>query len=98
VVVMTESATNDQLRERAVKQLKKRRDFYAHVLVYLLVNFFIVAIWAMTSNGFFWPIFPIGGWGIGLVMNAWDVWHGADFSEEQITREMAHLDEKRHVA
>jgi hypothetical protein len=33
----------------------------------------------------------IGGWGIGLVMNAWDVWRGEDFSDEQIAREMQHL-------
>src|SRR5689334_12601785 len=32
----------DDIRARAVKQLKKRRDFYAHLLVYVLVNSFIV--------------------------------------------------------
>jgi hypothetical protein len=64
-------ALNDPLRDRAVKQLKKRRDFMSHLLVYVLVNSFIVLIWAITnSGGFFWPIFPMVGWGIGVVMNA----------------------------
>lgn len=76
------------LRDRALKQLKKRRDFGAHLLVYLLVNTAIVVVWAMTSNGFFWPVFPIVFWGIGVVMNAWDVWRGDSFSEAQIAREM----------
>ena len=79
------------LRDRAVKRLKKRRDFLAHLLIYVMVNGFIVIIWAVTSNGFFWPIFPMVGWGIGLVMNAWDVWRGDEFSEADIDKEMRRL-------
>ncbi len=84
----------DARRERAVRRLKKKRDFYGHLIVYVLVNAFIVVIWAVTSGGFFWPIFPIAGWGIGVVMNAWDVWKGDGFSEEQIARQMAALDRR----
>jgi len=84
------------LRERAVKQLKKRRDFRGHLLIYALVNSFLVVIWAMTNpDGFFWPIFPLVGWGIGVVMNAWDVYLTEDFSEEAIEREIEHLARKR---
>jgi 2TM domain-containing protein len=82
-------------RERAIRRLKKRRDFYGHLLVYALVNGFFVAIWAVTDpHGFFWPIFLILGWGIGLVLNAWDVLRRDTFSEEQIQREMTRL--QRH--
>ena len=84
-----------QLCERAVKRLKKRRDFYGHILVYALVNAFLVVIWWMTSpDGFFWPVFPIVGWGIGVVMNAWDVYYSEDLDEERIAREMRHLAHK----
>jgi hypothetical protein len=80
------------LRERAIKRLKKRRDFAGHLLVYVLVNTFIVLIWFMSgSDGFFWPVFPIVGWGIGVVMNAWDVYRNDDFNEMQIRREMDRL-------
>ncbi len=91
---MTETAAREtELRERAVKRLKKRRDFYAHVLVYLLVNAFLVVIWwVTTSGGFFWPVFPIVGWGIAVVMNAWDVYFSEDISEEDIQREMRHME------
>jgi 2TM domain len=77
-----------ELRTRAIQHLKKRRDLAAHALVYTLVNGFIVIIWAVTSAGFFWPIFPMVGWGIGLVMNAWDVYRGDRFSEDSIQREI----------
>jgi 2TM domain-containing protein len=46
-------ALADPLRDRAVKQLKKRRDFMSHLLVYVLVNSFIVLIWVITGSGGF---------------------------------------------
>lgn len=80
------------LREQAMKRLKKRRDFYGHLLVYTLFNGFLVVIWALTDvHGFFWPIFPIAVWGIGVIMNAWDVFHREDFGEEAIRREMERM-------
>ena len=72
--------------------VKKRRDFHAHLLVFTLVNTSLVIVWLTTEgHGFFWPIFPIAFWGIGVVMNAWDVYRGEDFSEDQIEREMRRL-------
>jgi 2TM domain len=89
--------TRDQaLREQAIKRLKKRRDFSAHLLAYFLVNSFLVVIWALTNvDGFFWPVFPIVGWGIGVVMNAWDAFHDEEFHEEQIQREVQRLQQHR---
>ena len=87
----TESATST-VRDRAVRRLKKRRDFFAHLLFYFLVNAFIVIIWALTSSdGFFWPIFPMVGWGIAVVMNAWDVWSADEFTEDDIAREIQRM-------
>lgn len=80
------------VRELAVKNLKKKRDFHAHLLVYLLVNTALVVIWALSDrHGFFWPVFFIAFWGIGVIMNAWDVYHGEGFRERQIQREIDRL-------
>ena len=83
--------TADSLREQAIVRLKKKRDFATHVVVYVLVNAFLVAIWAFTGRDFFWPIFPILGWGIGLGANAWDVYGRKPISEGVIEREMSRL-------
>jgi len=86
----------DELRARAVKRLRKRRDFYTHVAVYVLVNALLVVIWAVTTpGGFFWPVFPMAAWGIGLAMNAWDVYRQDDFDEERISKEVRHLQRTR---
>jgi|GEM_PF-4576840 len=36
-------------RDKAVQQLRKRRDFRGHLLIYILVNAFLVVIWALGS-------------------------------------------------
>jgi 2TM domain len=86
---------DDRLRQMAVERLKKRSEFGAHLLAYVLVNTFFVAIWAVTGAGFFWPVFPILGWGIGVAFNAWDVYRRPP-TEERIRREIENL--KTHGA
>lgn len=80
-----------QLRERALERLKKKRDFKTHVFIYVAVNAVLVAIWAATGAGFFWPIFVILGWGIGVAANAWDVYGRKPISEDEIRREADRL-------
>jgi len=79
------------LRVRAVARLKKQADFRVHLLIYLLVNTMIVIIWAMTGAGFFWPVFVITGWGIGVVANAVDAYVRDEPTEEQVVTEMERL-------
>ena len=81
-----------ELRDHALERLKKRRDFKTHIVIYLLVNAFLVAIWAVTTApGLFWPIFPILGWGIGLGANAWDVYGRKPITEDEIRQETERL-------
>ena len=65
--------TEDQLREQAVTELRKRHELAGHVIAFVMVNTFLVVIWYVSGAGFFWPAFPIFGWGIGIVFHAWDV-------------------------
>ena len=95
-MAIDEGVRGEVLRERAIKRLTKRRDLSGHLLVYFLVNAFLVVIWALNDvHGFFWPVFPIVGWGIGVVMNAWDVYRNDEFDEQQIRREMKRLQGRR---
>jgi 2TM domain len=89
-----ESSTDmrqDDLRSAAVTRVRKKQDFRAHVLAYVLVNAFLVGIWAVTGADFFWPVFPILGWGIGVAFNAWDVYGRKPLSEDQIQEEMRRM-------
>lgn len=83
--------SDQELRERAVASLEKKAEFRTHFVVYILVNAMLVALWAMTSGGFFWPIFPILGWGIGLGMHAWETYVRQEPTEDRIQREIERL-------
>jgi hypothetical protein len=85
------SVRNRDLRETAIKQLRKKREFWQHAFVYLVVNAVINLIWLFTTpGGFYWPMFPLFGWGIGLVFHAFDAF-GRQPSERSIEREMNRL-------
>ena len=84
--------SGDTLRDQAVSQLKKKRDFKAHVVVFVAVNTLLVGIWAATgTDNFFWPLFPLLGWGVGLAANAWDAYGQKPIREDEIQREMDRL-------
>jgi 2TM domain len=84
-------STETDLREPAIAQLKKKRDFRSHVFIYVTVNAMLVVIWAITGADFFWPIFPILGWGVGVAANAWDVYGRRPIGEDEIQRETERL-------
>jgi len=80
------------LREVAIGRLRKKRDFVQHLAAYTMVNLVLTVIWWLTTpDVFYWPIFPLLGWGIGLAFHAIDTFAPAAPSEERIRREMDRL-------
>ena len=57
---------------------KERVGFRWSLLSYVFVNLFLIRIWYFTSGNLdhFWPIWPILGWGIGLVFQYLKAYHG----------------------
>ncbi len=76
------------VRAAAVKRLSAVHDFRAHVVTFVVVNAGLLAIWFVTGHGYFWPGWILGGWGISLVLHAWEVYGHRPISEEEIVREM----------
>jgi hypothetical protein len=83
--------TEEGLRKRAVQRLRKQAEFRTHVVMYLAVNALLVAIWWATGVAFFWPVFAIFGWGIGLVAHAWDAYGPDRITEQRIQAEIDRL-------
>jgi 2TM domain len=49
----------------------RRRLLQSHAVVYALVMALLVFIWLTTGADYFWPQWPIAGWGLGLALHAW---------------------------
>jgi vacuolar-type H+-ATPase subunit I/STV1 len=52
--------------------LETRRAFASHVVTFLVVNGFLVLLWAVMTAGYFWPGWVMGGWAAVLLLHAWD--------------------------
>jgi hypothetical protein len=85
----------EDLRTMAIEQLRKKRGLQAHIIAYVSVNLLLVSIWYFTGQHFFWPVFFLFGWGIGLVFNIWDVYMPERMTEERIEQEMQRLSRGR---
>ena len=87
--IQTTPHSEEDLRKAAVSSIKRKRAFQQTLLVYVLVNALLVVIWAVSGAGFFWPIFVIAGWGIGLAFQAYGAYgRNRMVSEDQVAREM----------
>jgi hypothetical protein len=56
------------------KLAKKRVGFKRHLATYIVINALFWALWYFTDHndeqsGFPWPIFPMLGWGVGLMFS-----------------------------
>jgi hypothetical protein len=80
--------STDPRREAAISRLKAKRDFTTNLVSYAVINAMLIGIWAVTGAGYFWPIWVILGWGIGIAMHAWTVFGRKPITEEEVQREI----------
>lgn len=87
-------ADDKEIRDQAVQSLKAKRGLNTQIGMWLVTSVVLIAIWAATgTDNFFWPVFPIAGWALGLAIQGWSVYGpGArPISESDIQRESERL-------
>jgi hypothetical protein len=80
--------TDDEARKAARERLENKRGFWNFFAVFVVVSVGLIAIWALTGAGFFWPAFPIGGMAIGVAFSAWGAYGQKPITEADIDREV----------
>ena len=75
-------------REQARRRLESRREFTSHLVAYVVINAFLVGIWLTTGAGYFWPLWVLGGWGVGLLLHAWETFFRRPITAADIEEEM----------
>ena len=90
----TMHTTNQQ--EQVIAQVKKIKEFYAHLAKYLSVICLLFVINFVTGTEELWAIYPALGWGIFLVshaLKAFEVFNflGDDWEKKEVEKRLTKL-------
>lgn len=80
--------SDDTSRQQAIQRLHQRRGFLNYVIGAVVISLFMVVIWALSGQGYFWPIWVMGGFAIGLIFYGVNLAMNKPLTEDQIQREM----------
>ena len=101
---MTEShhtddvTATDTYRDQIRKRLNDQRDFQKYLTVWGGVSLLVTVIWALTGMGYFWPMWPILGMGLGAYFQ-WREAYGPiekrEISEADIDAEIERINQHK---
>jgi hypothetical protein len=80
--------SDDSARQQAIQRLHQRRGFLNYVIGAVVVSLFMVLIWALSGQGYFWPIWVMGGFLVGGIFYGVNQRMNKPLTEDQIQREM----------
>ena len=86
---LNERELND--REHARKRVQRKHKFRGDLVAYVVINAFLIGIWAVTGAGYFWPGWVLAGWGVALMLDAWNLFFRRPTTEAEIDKEMSHF-------
>jgi hypothetical protein len=81
-------------QEIAERRVKQKMELWWHFGSYVIVNIFLVIVWALTGRGYPWFVWVMVGWGIGVafhIMQYFMTIKGEPSRQRMIQREMEKL-------
>ncbi|MEO7960352.1 MAG: 2TM domain-containing protein [Ginsengibacter sp.] len=82
------SSANEQKDPVIWKTAQKRASFKYHALIYFIMNIFFWTLWYISlqngndnlndRSGIPWPVWPMFGWGIGLLFHYLGAFHNTN--------------------
>lgn len=78
---------NDE-RELARKRVERKRKFVGDCVAYVIINLFLIGIWAASGAGSFWPGWVLAGWGVLLLLDGWNAYYRRPITEAEIDAEV----------
>ncbi len=85
----------EELYDHARKRVKRRRKFYSHLITWVVMSVFFILLNLATSD-YFWAIFPILGWGIGVAFHGIRIFTN-EWEDSEIDREYERLKKRKKM-
>ena len=84
------------MKDEQLKRMAKRRvEFRDHLFIYVIVNAVLIAINMLTVPQFWWFLFPLVFWGIGLIFHWREAYQGDE--DSRVEREYQKLKSEKRV-
>ena len=74
--------------EKARRRLERKSKFRGDVFAYIIINLFLIGIWAVSGFGYFWPGWVLAGWGVLLGLDAWNVFNRRPVTDADVEAEL----------
>lgn len=84
----------DEIYLRAKKRVENLKAFYIHLMIYVLVNLMLFLINVTSDPSKLWFLYPLGGWGIGIVIHSLTTFPLGIFGKEWEERKIKEYMEK----
>ncbi len=81
--------SSDKLYDQVRTRVKSRKKFYSHILTWVIMSVFFILINLFTTD-YFWAIFPILAWGIGVAFHGIQVFSD-EWEDQEVEREYHRL-------
>jgi len=86
---------DDEAYKKAKKRVEAKIGFYFHLAAYIFVNLGLIFIWYFaTGGGYQWFLWPIMGWGIGLLFHGLSVFVATGSMKERMIQKELERDKK----
>jgi fatty acid desaturase len=83
-----ENLASSEEYEQARKRVERKRKFSADLVAYVVINVFLIVVWAAGGMGYFWPGWVLAGWGMLLVLDAWNVFYRRPVTRTDVENEL----------
>lgn len=80
-------------RERALRRVKEKEGFYGHLAVFVITIGFLALVNLITNPRHLWFVYPLAGWGVGVMfhfLGTFVLADGTRLQERMVEREMRH--------
>lgn len=66
---MSHQMNEEELYREARETVEAKKGFYIHLIVYLICSVVIYFVWRFTWTGYRWYVWPVLGWGVGVLFH-----------------------------
>ena len=75
-------AMNAEQFAMAQKRVKKKKSFYKNLFLWVIFSGFFITMNVLVRTSFPWAIFPVGAWGIKVLLQAFDIFGFPGYGED----------------